>query len=374
MTETAFPPPAAAPTPFPEPASAKKPRRRRGRTNFVIVSLLAFLLAVTFGGAYWYLEREAADLVTQAESARTLLDQSEGRVAEPATRDALAQQLATADDVLAGVPFLGRLPGQASEATDALIAGSDVVWSSMVQRARSDVAAGRERLGASLTRAGKVYTATDGLGADELTRSALQGTVDSAEVTQTRTGDDRLADAGLAELEQAVDDLGSRQAELTSATDTMLAAQDEISCPAADQLWTPESGRLPDQRLAPIPWDTGYRVRADVLDSLVALNTAYRTAFGTDLTINSAYRTLDDQTGLYDPSSPIAAAPGCSTHGLGVAVDLGGGIQTFGSAQYTWMKANAAAHGWVHPRWAEPNGRVPEAWHWQSEKSPQETL
>ncbi|RPF21643.1 M15 family metallopeptidase [Myceligenerans xiligouense] len=375
MTQTAFPPPAAEPPLFPEAASAKKPgKRRRGRHNTVIVSVLALLLAVTVGAAYWFLEREAAGLARQAESADTLLTQSEGRVADPATRQALAEQLTAADDVLDGTAFVDRLPGQAAEATEDLIAASDGVWASMVERARGDITTGRDQLEGAMARAEKVYAATESLDGDELTRSALRSALDSAEVTHTRTRDDRLAGAALVQLEQAAGDLGARRAELSSTTDSMISAQDAATCPAPDQLWTPESGRIPDQRLAPVPWDTRYRVRADILDSLIALNDAFRAQFGTDLTVNSAYRSLADQTGLYDPSSPIAAAPGCSTHGLGLAVDLGGGIQTFGTPEHEWMRANAPAHGWLHPGWAAPDGRVPEAWHWQHEKSPAETL
>ncbi|MBL0888846.1 D-alanyl-D-alanine carboxypeptidase family protein [Myceligenerans indicum] len=375
MTQTAFPPPAAQPSPFPAQAPAKKPRKRsRGRTNTVIVTVLAFLLALTTGAAYWFLEREADDLATQADSATTLLTQSEGRVADPATRDALTQELAAADDLLDATPFLERFPGQATTATTNLIAASDDVWASMTLRARDDIVEGRDTLGRTLSRAEKVYTTTEKLKSDDLARSALRAAIDAAEVTQTRTRDDRLGGAGLPELQQAVADLDTGRSELQAATDSMITTQDTITCPAPDQLWTPDSGRLAEDRLAPIPWDTQFRLRADLLDSLIELNDAYKAAFGTDLTINSAYRTLDDQVSLYDPTSPIAAAPGCSTHGLGVSVDLGGGIQTFGSPEHQWMLANAPAHGWVHPSWAEPDGRLPEAWHWQSVEAPADTL
>ncbi|GAB3167051.1 hypothetical protein GCM10027059_27140 [Myceligenerans halotolerans] len=375
MTQTAFPPPAAEPPPFPEPVRAKQPRKRhRGRTNTIIVTVVAFLLSLTAGAAYWYLEREADDLARQAESAETLLAQSEGRVADPAIREALAEQLTAADDVLNGTPFVDRQPGEAVDATEGLIAASDRVWASMVERARNDITTGRDELERTMVHAEKVYTVTDALDGDDLTRSALRSALDSAEVTRTRTRDDRLAGADLAQLAEAVDDLTARHAELSATTDSMVTAQDAATCPAPDQLWTPDSGRIPDDRLTPVPWDTRFRVRADLLDDLVSLNNAYRAHFGTDLTVNSAYRTLDDQAGLYDPTSPFAAAPGCSTHGLGLAIDLGGGIQTFGTPQHEWMQANAPAHGWVHPRWAAPNGRVPEPWHWQHKESPIETL
>lgn len=111
-------------------------------------------------------------------------------------------------------------------------------------------------------------------------------------------------------------------------------------------------------------------MRADTVGGLTELNEAYAAEFGVNLTINSSYRTYAQQEALYDPSSKTAAPPGCSNHGTGLAIDIGGGVQTFGSAQYEWLKANAEAYGWVHPPFAEPSGRNPEPWHWQSVHAP----
>ena len=55
----------------------------------------------------------------------------------------------------------------------------------------------------------------------------------------------------------------------------------------------------------------------------------------------------------------FAAKPGTSKHGLGQAVDLGGGVNRFGTAQYKWMKANAGRFGWINPILTN------EAWHWE---------
>lgn len=87
-------------------------------------------------------------------------------------------------------------------------------------------------------------------------------------------------------------------------------------------------------------------VRSDVVGDLAELNAAYAAEFGANLTINSSYRTYAQQEALYDPSSDTAAPPGCSNHGTGLAIDIGGGVQTFGSAQYDWRKAHAGAYGW----------------------------
>ena len=51
--------------------------------------------------------------------------------------------------------------------------------------------------------------------------------------------------------------------------------------------------------------------------------------------------------------------------GWGLAVDLGGGINRFGTVQHEWMRSNAPRFGWVHPSWARQSGSLPEAWHWE---------
>ena len=83
------------------------------------------------------------------------------------------------------------------------------------------------------------------------------------------------------------------------------------------------------------------------------------------LCLTDSYRSYGAQVDVYGRKPHLAAVPGTSNHGLGLAVDLCGGVQTFGTAAYRWMKANAPAYGWVHPSWAEPGGSRPEPWHWE---------
>lgn len=71
------------------------------------------------------------------------------------------------------------------------------------------------------------------------------------------------------------------------------------------------------------------------------------------------------QVDVYRRKPTLAAVPGTSKHGWGVAVDLCGGIEDFGSPAHRWMQANAPAYGWVHPAWAGPTGSRPEPWHWE---------
>jgi D-alanyl-D-alanine dipeptidase len=67
-------------------------------------------------------------------------------------------------------------------------------------------------------------------------------------------------------------------------------------------------------------------------------------------------------------SGPPIAIPGTSNHGWGRAVDFtSNGRATLGcrDAAFTWLNANAARYGWVHPGWAQCGQSTAEAWHWE---------
>lgn len=130
-----------------------------------------------------------------------------------------------------------------------------------------------------------------------------------------------------------------------------------------------ENGRIPEEFLAPIPWSPDYLLREDATASLSALNEDYTIEFGHALDISAAYRDYAGQVEMRDywcarGKCGNAALPGTSNHGWALAVDLGGGIASFGTAEYEWMKSNASKYGWQHPSWAEPDGSAPEPWHW----------
>lgn len=130
-----------------------------------------------------------------------------------------------------------------------------------------------------------------------------------------------------------------------------------------------ENGRIPQTDLAAIPWAGGF-LRADATASLAALNEKYRAQFGSDITVISSYRDYAGQVAARarwcaQGACRFAAVPGTSNHGWALAADLGGGINSFGTAQHAWMKQNAPTFGWRHPAWAEPSGSTPEPWHWE---------
>jgi murein DD-endopeptidase MepM/ murein hydrolase activator NlpD len=124
------------------------------------------------------------------------------------------------------------------------------------------------------------------------------------------------------------------------------------------------NGMIPASELCGIP-AAGHMLRCDAATAYQALMQAYQREFGRTLCITDSYRSYASQVTLYAKKPSLAALPGTSNHGWGVAVDLCGGIQRFGTTQHKWMLAHAPTYGWVLPRWARPTGSRPEPWHWE---------
>jgi len=92
------------------------------------------------------------------------------------------------------------------------------------------------------------------------------------------------------------------------------------------------------------------------------LNAAFVQRFGKRLDITYGYRSIDQQWALFRLYGyPHAAIPGTSNHGLGLAVDLGSGVQTYRSPEWSWMNTVGRTHGWVPLN--EGNLSF-EPWHW----------
>lgn len=123
------------------------------------------------------------------------------------------------------------------------------------------------------------------------------------------------------------------------------------------------NGLIPASQLCGL--GNGHMLRCDAAAAYQQLSSAFRQAFGKNLCITDSYRSYSAQVDLYGRKPSLAALPGTSNHGWGVAVDLCGGVDKFGTAQYQWMVAHAGAYGWVHPSWADQGGSREEPWHWE---------
>lgn len=125
------------------------------------------------------------------------------------------------------------------------------------------------------------------------------------------------------------------------------------------------NGQIPSSVLCELSWTPSEQLRCDAAAALEDLNGAFRAAFGRNLDLTDGYRSYPQQVAVAAAKGYLAAVPGTSNHGLGQAVDLSGGIESFGSAEHGWMLAHAGAYGWKLPSWAQAGGSKPEAWHWE---------
>ena len=125
------------------------------------------------------------------------------------------------------------------------------------------------------------------------------------------------------------------------------------------------NGELPDDVLCPLPFAPTHRLRCDAAMMLIALNEAFEAEFGRALPITDSYRTFQSQVALRARVGNLAASPGLSMHGWGLAVDFGRPINSGNSAEYIWLRVNAPDFGWDNPVWARPDGSKPEPWHFE---------
>lgn len=125
------------------------------------------------------------------------------------------------------------------------------------------------------------------------------------------------------------------------------------------------NGNLDPSSLCPLWQAPGHRLRSDAAKAFNALTQYYARTVGSPLCVTDSYRSYADQVSVYRRKPGLAAVPGTSEHGWGKAVDLCGGVETWGSAEQGWMQANAGRFGWSNPDWAAQSGSRPEAWHWE---------
>lgn len=139
-------------------------------------------------------------------------------------------------------------------------------------------------------------------------------------------------------------------------------AAPDHGCAAGGAVAAHANGRIPEALLCPLP-QPGERLRADAAEAFIELDGAFRSEFGRPMCVADSYRPYHEQVSLFEEMLPgMAARPGTSQHGLGLAVDLCGGVHRVGTPEHEWMLATAPGHGWDNPSWARDGF---EPWHWE---------
>lgn len=187
----------------------------------------------------------------------------------------------------------------------------------------------------------------------------LQVLLTTTEVAATEAGEEtaKMATARAAAEQRRLDALaGSRRDNSVTGPVGDCVGGDVSSYP---------NGAIPTENLCPMWAAGGHRLRADAAFGFNQMSEAYALEFGDPICVTDSYRDYAGQVSVYAARPHLAARPGTSNHGWGTATDLCGGIQSFGSPQHEWMRANAPLYGFFHPAWAQQAGSKPEPWHWE---------
>ena len=213
----------------------------------------------------------------------------------------------------------------------------------------------------------------------EVDAAAAESATASPDLT-TGTAPDATADAAEAPVPAgSTEEIAALTAELSTLLDAAgsgVTVQVVPGPPSAEEIaaqldqWAASTagfgnGQIPASALCDLSFAPGEQLRCDAAHQIEALNQKFVETFGVNLSVTDSYRSYASQVAVKASRGYFAAPPGMSNHGWALALDLGGGIQGYGTAQYEWMRANAPAYGWDNPEWARAGGSKNEPWHWE---------
>ncbi|MBU5421449.1 M15 family metallopeptidase [Cellulomonas hominis] len=191
----------------------------------------------------------------------------------------------------------------------------------------------------------------DGIAAIGQRIAAIQATLGSLAPASAQAAATTTSASGTAFAQALAEAVGT-----ASGTATSTGARNADGVPV--ELAAYGNGKIPASALAEVG-DTGHRLWAPAAESLERLRADAARA-GVTIGITDSYRSYEAQVdvaarkGLYSQGG-LAAVPGTSDHGWGVAVDL-----DLDPAAQSWMRQNAGRYGFVEDTPREP-------WHWAYE-------
>ncbi|GEL46015.1 hypothetical protein CHO01_11310 [Cellulomonas hominis] len=191
----------------------------------------------------------------------------------------------------------------------------------------------------------------DGIAAIGQRIAAIQATLGSLAPASAQAAATTTSASGTAFAQALAEAVGT-----SSGTATSTGARNADGVPV--ELAAYGNGKIPASALAEVG-DTGHRLWAPAAESLERLRADAARA-GVTIGITDSYRSYEAQVdvaarkGLYSQGG-LAAVPGTSDHGWGMAVDL-----DLDPAAQSWMRQNAGRYGFVEDTPREP-------WHWAYE-------
>lgn len=236
-------------------------------------------------------------------------------------------------------------------------------------------AAEREQAAASAAADAAAELAAEKVDAAQESQEAAESAVDEhnqqLESLQRLLRDTELEAADAAALAVELEDQVAltEQQRMSLAASTRSGMDNRVTgevgaCEGADVASYP-NGQISLAALCELQTAPGHRLRADAAYAYDRMSRAYEEETGGLLCVTDSYRALGSQIRLFSTKPGLAAVPGTSNHGWGTAVDLCGGIESFGTPAHSWMVENAPLYGFFHPLWAQRDGSRPEPWHWE---------
>jgi zinc D-Ala-D-Ala carboxypeptidase len=191
----------------------------------------------------------------------------------------------------------------------------------------------------------------DGIVAISQRMAAIQATMSSFQPVQQPASGTMGASLFGDALAQAVGETSTA----TAATTTPAASTGSWTSGVPSDLLAYGNGNVPREALATVG-QTGHRLWAPAATALEQI-IADAAKDGVTIGVTDSYRSYDAQVdvaerkGLYTEGG-LAAQPGTSPHGWGIAADL-----DLDAAGQAWMRANGGRYGFVEDTPREP-------WHW----------
>ena len=257
--------------------------------------------------------------------------------------------------LFSGLSMASRVSGNRNDQLAALRSAQDVQARASARAEQADQASTAAAAAAATAKA-----EADRAVADQEARVAAAAV--TLATTQQRAAAAAAREAALAQAEVI-----ARSRSAVPPVDALLGAavaRPEATCTGASTAGF-ANGQIPTDVLCPLWGTSGHVLRADAAAAFNALSRAYAVTFRAPICVTDSYRDFPSQVAVRAAKPTLAAVPGTSNHGWGVALDLCDGVQAFGSRQHEWLRSHAMAFGWFHPSWAQAGGSKPEPWHWE---------
>ncbi|WP_051639923.1 D-alanyl-D-alanine carboxypeptidase family protein [Cellulomonas sp. URHE0023] len=287
------------------------------------------------------------DLQGSADAARSTLGATDGQVTDGTVREALAAQVAAADALLAAVP---AAVSSVSPAPSSATAPSSAPTPGASTPVAVSAAALRE-MAVALAAGSAAVVASHGAWAQQ------QAALAAAKAASPKP--------------RATKPATPTPATEAPSCETTYTGPPFYTSPPTEG-GDGSNGKLPPSALTAISWATDphgtpYYLRSAAAAALERLDRAFRAAFGHHLALDLTYRDYDTQVAMRAALGTVAATPGTSTHGTGLALDVPELPCEYGwdTPQRDWLITHGPAYGWTSPSWAHSNGSNPEYWHFE---------